>query len=148
MESTTVAVDLAKDVIEIAVQGDGVMERRRLSRKAFGEFLVKRPRCRIVMEACGGAHHWARLAMGQGHDVKLLPAIYVRAYRRRRALDPERLDYYQVAAGLRQLVRAGESRRRSAGAPPGGLDASPFAARLLAHARRVTGLHAALPRPA
>ena len=78
----------------------------------------------------------------------LLAARYLAGYRRRRVIPTERLDYYQVAAGLRQLVRAGESRRRSAGAPPGGLDASPFAARLLAHARRVTGLHAALPRPA
>ena len=78
----------------------------------------------------------------------LLAARYLAGYRRRRAIPVERLGYYQVAAGLRQLVRAGESRRRSAGASPGGLDASPFAARLLAHARRVTGLHAALPRPA
>jgi len=79
----------------------------------------------------------------------LLAARYLAGYRRRRVIPTtERLDYYQVAAGLRQLVRAGESRRRPDGAPPRGLDASPFAARLLAHARRVTGLDAALPRPA
>lgn len=87
MQSTTVAVDLAKDVIEIAVQGDHATERRRLSRKAFGDFLVQRPQSRIVMEACSGAHHWGRIASAQGHEVKLLPAMYVRAYRRRNKTD-------------------------------------------------------------
>ena len=87
----------------------------------------------------------------------LLAARYLAGYRRRRAIPVERLGYYQVAwwfvlvpgGVFEHLPRVGlrhESRRRSDGAPPRGLDASPFAARLLAHARRVTGLDAALPR--
>jgi aminoglycoside phosphotransferase (APT) family kinase protein len=66
---------------------------------------------------------------------------YLARYRRGRAVDGARLAYYQVAVALRALVRAGESRRRGV---PTRLDASPYAARLLAHARRVTGIEATL----
>ena len=66
----------------------------------------------------------------------LLARRYLAAYRRQRPIDDARLAYYQVAAALRALVRAGESRRGLAG-PPTDLDASPYAARLLAYARRV-----------
>jgi aminoglycoside phosphotransferase (APT) family kinase protein len=72
----------------------------------------------------------------------LLARRYLARYRRQRPVDAASLAYYQVAAGLRALVRAGESRRRGA---PTGLDASPYAARLLAHAARVTGVEATLP---
>jgi transposase len=89
MNATTVAVDLAKDVIELAVaDGAGrVVERRRVGRKAFSVFLATHLKRRIVMEACGGAHHWARVARAAGHDVRLLPAQYVRPYRRRNKTD-------------------------------------------------------------
>jgi aminoglycoside phosphotransferase (APT) family kinase protein len=75
----------------------------------------------------------------------VLASRYLSRYRRRRPIDEARLAYYQVASGLRQLVRAAESRRRADGVPAGGLDASPFAARLLADASRVTGLSLSLP---
>jgi aminoglycoside phosphotransferase (APT) family kinase protein len=71
---------------------------------------------------------------------------YLAGYRRRRPIARERLAYYEVAAALRALVRAGESRRRAAGAPPPSpLDRSPFAARLAAHASRVCGVDVTLP---
>ncbi len=82
---TTVAVDLAKSVFELAI-GDGqgrVTERKRLSREAFSRFFIKRPPCRIVMEACGTAHHWARTFQAMSHEVKLLPPQHVRPYVRR-----------------------------------------------------------------
>lgn len=69
----------------------------------------------------------------------LLARRSLAAYRRRRPIDEARLAYYRVAAALRALVRAGESRRGLAGAPTG-LDASPYAARLLAYSRRVIEL--------
>jgi len=89
MECTTVAVDLAKDVIEVAVAGPGgrITERHRLGRRDFSQFLATRPRCSMVMEACGGAHHWARTAKTCGHDVRLIPAQYVRPYCRRNKTD-------------------------------------------------------------
>lgn len=89
MHSTTVAVDLAKDVFEVAVQSEtGRIERRdRLSRTGFGRFLAGQRPSRVVMESCGGSHFWARQAQAQGHEVTMLPALYVRAYRRRNKTD-------------------------------------------------------------
>jgi aminoglycoside phosphotransferase (APT) family kinase protein len=73
----------------------------------------------------------------------LLARRYLAAYRRARPIDDRRLAYHQVAAGLRALVRGAESRRGLAGAPTG-LDASPYAVRLLARARALTGVEATL----
>jgi transposase len=89
MNATTVGVDLAKNVFEIAladVRGH-IVERQRLSRARFDRFFVNRSACRIVMEACGSAHHHARRLSSQGHDVLLLPALYARAYVRRNKTD-------------------------------------------------------------
>ena len=66
----------------------------------------------------------------------LLARRYLASYRRQRPIDDARLAYYQVAAALRALVRAGETQRGLAGVPSD-LDASPYAARLLAYSRRV-----------
>jgi transposase len=82
MNATTVAVDLAKNVFELAV-ADGewrIVERHRLNRARFVRFFVRRPRCQVVMEACGSAHHWARRLLAEGHTVRLLPAHYVKPY--------------------------------------------------------------------
>jgi transposase len=82
MHATTVAVDLAKDVFELAfadAQGR-VIERKRLSRKAFARTLEQRPALRVLMEACGSAHYWGRRFQRQGHTVRLIPARDVRPY--------------------------------------------------------------------
>jgi aminoglycoside phosphotransferase (APT) family kinase protein len=77
---------------------------------------------------------------------RLLAARYLAGYRRRRPVDPPRLAYYEVAAALRALVRGGEVRGGTPGAPPpSALDRSPYAARLLARVARITGLEASLP---
>ena len=76
----------------------------------------------------------------------ILAARYLRGYRRRCPIDSRRLAYYEVAAVMRALVRAGESRGRAAGGPPPtALDRSAYADRLLAHAAGITGLAASLP---
>jgi transposase len=82
MKTTTIAVDVAKSVFEIAVseRPGRVMERRRLSRGAFLEFFAKRPPATILMEACGSAHHWGRQLGSLGHQVVLLPPHAVRRY--------------------------------------------------------------------
>ena len=104
MNITTVAVDLAKSVFELAVSdGPGrVAERKRLSREAFGKFFVNRGPCRVVMEACGTAHFWARTFRALGHEVKLLPPQHVRPYVRRNKTD--RAD----AAALLEADRCGD----------------------------------------
>jgi len=85
MNITTVAVDLAKSVFELAF-GDGqgrVTGHKRLSKDAFAAFFVNLPPCRVVMEACGTAHFWARTLQALGHDVRLLPPRPVRPCVRR-----------------------------------------------------------------
>jgi hypothetical protein len=62
MNATTVAVDLAKNVFELAV-ADGnwrVIERARLTRTQFERWFANREVGLVVMEACGSAHHWGR----------------------------------------------------------------------------------------
>ncbi len=104
MNSTTVAVDLAKNVFELAVADADwrIGERCRLSRTKFAQFFVNRPPCNVVMEACGSAHHWARRIAAAGHDVRLLPAHYVKAYVKRNKTD--RAD----AAALIEAARCAE----------------------------------------
>lgn len=82
MNLTTIAVDLAKDVFEVAVADRRyqIVERHRLTRSQFERFIGQRERSLWVMEACGGAHHWARTLSGLGHEAKLLPPAYVRPY--------------------------------------------------------------------
>lgn len=82
MHATTVAIDLAKEVFELAftdAQGR-VLERKRLSRKAFARVMEQRPPLRVLMEACGSAHYWGRRFERQGHAVRLIPARDVRPY--------------------------------------------------------------------
>jgi len=85
MESTTIAVDLAKNVFEIAVSRfpGKVAERYRLSRKKFLRFFAQRAASRVLLEACGSAHFWARELSKLGHEVVLLPPHLVCAYRSR-----------------------------------------------------------------
>lgn len=104
MDATTVAIDLAKDVFELAFadRGGRIVERKRLSRAAFSRCLANRPPLRVVMEACGSAHHWARVFQMQGHAVRLLPAREVRPYVHGNKTD--RAD----AAGILEADRCGQ----------------------------------------
>ena len=89
MNATTVAVDLAKNVFELAVADANwrVIEHQRLTRAQFERWFANREVGRVVMEACGSAHHWARWLGERGIAVKLLPAQYVRAYVKRNKTD-------------------------------------------------------------
>jgi transposase len=89
MNATTVAVDLAKSVFQLAVADSNwkLIESHRLSRTQFEKWFPNRQVGLVVMEACGSAHHWARWLAGLGIEVKLLPAAYVRAYVKRNKTD-------------------------------------------------------------
>lgn len=106
MNFTTVAVDLAKSVFEIAVADADwrIVERQRLNRTRFAAFFVHQAPCLVVMEACGSAHYWARRIAACGHEVRLLPAQYVRAHVRRNKTD--RAD----AAALIEAARCADIR--------------------------------------
>jgi len=81
-EHTTIGVDLAKSVFELAVSDrpGAVSLRRRLTRGQFSSFLAAQAPATIVMEACGTAHFWGRTAQSYGHRVVLLPPHAVRPY--------------------------------------------------------------------
>lgn len=106
MNATTVAVDLAKSVFQLAVadQAWRVVETHRLTRTQFERWFANRDVGLVVMEACGSAHHWARWLNGLGIEVKLLPAQYVRAYVRRNKTDAA------DAAALLEAARASDMR--------------------------------------
>lgn len=82
MNATTYGVDIAKSVMQLHwVEADGgEIKRKKLARAKFSEFFAQRVPARVVMEACGGAHHWARTLTALGHQVELLPAGQVRAF--------------------------------------------------------------------
>jgi transposase len=104
MDATTIGVDLAKNVFEVAVANGAwrIVARHRLTRSQFDRFLREQPPAHVVMEACGTAHFWGRLAQAMGHRVTLLPAQYVRPYVRRCKTD--RTD----AEALLEAVRSGQ----------------------------------------
>jgi transposase len=89
MEHTTIAVDLAKSVFQVAVshRAGRVDEERRLTRERFLTFFAQQPPATVVFEACGSAHYWARQLQPFGHTVRLLPAHDVRRYVRRNKTD-------------------------------------------------------------
>jgi len=89
MNATTVAVDLAKSVFELAVADAqwNVSERARLTRRQFERWFHNRAVRLVVMEACATAHYWARMLRRRGIEVRLLPAQYVRAYVKRNKTD-------------------------------------------------------------
>jgi transposase len=89
MEHTTIAVDLAKSVFQVAIshRPGHVDEERRLSRSRFLTFFSHQPPATVVFEACSSAHHWARQLQPFGHTVRLLPAHEVRRYVRRTKTD-------------------------------------------------------------
>lgn len=89
MEHTTIAVDLAKSVFQVAVshRPGRVDEERRLTRERFLTFFAQQPPATVVFEACGSAHYWARQLQPFGHTVRLLPAHDVRRYVRRNKTD-------------------------------------------------------------
>jgi transposase len=82
MEIATIGIDLSKTtfhVIGLNPRGEIVL-RRKLSRKQLLLYTANRQRMLIGMEACGGAHYLGRALREQGHDVRLMPAQYVKPY--------------------------------------------------------------------
>ena len=89
MEQTTIAVDIAKSVFQVAVSSrrGSIETERRLSRDRVLTYFAQQPPAKEVLEACGSAHHWARQLQHLGHTVRLLPAHDVDRYVRRNKTD-------------------------------------------------------------
>jgi len=88
-EITTIGLDLAKHVFQvhgIDAQGTTVL-RKQLRRAQVLAFFSRLPRCLVGLEACATAHYWARELRALGHEVRLMPAQYVKAYIKRNKHD-------------------------------------------------------------
>ncbi len=86
---STIGLDLAKNVFQLhGVDASGaVVLRRQLRRAAVEKFFAKLAPCLVGMEACGSAHHWARVISRHGHEVRLMPPAYVKPYVKRNKND-------------------------------------------------------------
>ena len=88
-EITTIGLDLAKHVFQVhGVDASGApVVRKRLRRSEVLAFFARLPGCLVGMEACATAHYWARELRAVGHEVRLMPAQYVKAYVKRNKND-------------------------------------------------------------
>lgn len=84
-----IGLDIAKHVFQAhgADASGEVVFRKRISRARLLPFFAAQPRCRVVLEACGGAHHWARELARLGHDVRLIAPAYVKPFVKRQKND-------------------------------------------------------------
>jgi len=89
VKNTTIAIDLAKSVFEVGISDrpGHVVAKHRLSRDEIVRFMANQQTTTVVMEACSSAHYWGRTFQSFGHDVKLLPPLYVRPYVQRSKTD-------------------------------------------------------------
>jgi transposase len=88
-EITTIGLDLAKNVFQVhAVDATGtVVIRRQIRRAQMMLFFSRLAPCLIGMEACAGAHYWARELAKLGHEVRLIPPSYVKPFVKRGKTD-------------------------------------------------------------
>ena len=89
MNATTIGLDLAKSIFQVhGEDGQGrIVFQKKLRRGQLDAFFAKHPRCVVAMEACGSAHYWGRTIAALGHEVRLIPAAYVKPFVRRQKND-------------------------------------------------------------
>ncbi|WP_380878616.1 IS110 family transposase [Sphingomonas sp. DBB INV C78] len=85
----TIGLDIAKNVFHAhgADECGAMVFSRKLTRVKLLDFFVGQPVCVVALEACGGAHHWARELQAMGHDVRLIPPAYVKPFVKRNKND-------------------------------------------------------------
>lgn len=101
-----IGIDLAKRSFQLhGARADGaVVFRKKLSREKLLGFLALQPPCLLAMEACASAHHWGRKIAQLGHDVKLIPPVYVKPFVKRQKNDASDAEAICEAA-LRPTMR-------------------------------------------
>ena len=117
-EVSTIGLDIAKNVFH----AHGVDERgralfsRKISRTKLLDFFSGQPRCVVALEACGGAHHWARELRDMGHDVRLIPPAYVKPFVKRHkndAIDAEAICEAAQRPNMRFVAIKSEDQQAS-----------------------------------
>jgi transposase len=88
-EVSMIGLDLAKNVFQVhGVDALGaIVLRRQLRRGQVEKYFAQLAPTKVGMEACGSAHHWARVISRYGHEVRLMPPIYVKPYVKRNKND-------------------------------------------------------------
>src|SRR6056297_1023021 len=104
--ASIIGIDLAKNVFQLhGAAADGtIVFRKKLSRPQFARFMADQPPCRVAMEACASAHHWARQMTRQGHEVRLIAPHYVKPFIKRQKNDAADAEAI-VEAALRPTMR-------------------------------------------
>lgn len=109
MQSTAtrpvVGMDIAKNVFQLHFidSETGEIQRLKLRRDKVSAFFARREKSLVAMEACGGAHHWARTLQALGHEVRLLPAQHVKPFVLRDKTDARDAQAIWVAAQQRHI---------------------------------------------
>lgn len=100
MSISIIGLDIAKNVFQAhAEDASGrVVLQRRLSRSKVKAFFEKLPPCIVAMEACGTSHSWGRVLREFGHEVRLIPAGYVKPFVKRNKNDARDAAAICVAA--------------------------------------------------
>jgi len=100
-----IGFDLAKQVFQAhgADASGATLFRRKLRRAEVLPFFRKMPSCIVAMEACGGAHHWAREISALGHEVRLVPPAYVKPFVKRGKTDAADAEAISEAAARKSM---------------------------------------------
>jgi transposase len=116
---TTIGLDIAKQVFHVhgADASGAALFSRRLTRAKLLGFFASQPHCLVAMEACGGAHHWARELGRLGHEVRLIAPAYVKPLVKRQkndARDAEAICEAAQRPGMRFVAVKDEAQQASA----------------------------------
>jgi transposase len=128
------AIDLAKGSFQVcAVGSDGtILPNRAMSRTRLATLPAERPACVVAMEACATSHHWGRIAQAYGHEVRLVPAAYVKPFVKRQkndCADAEAIAEVALRPAMRFVaMKSAETQARapSIGLEPMAPDERPF----------------------
>jgi transposase len=118
MNVSIIGLDIAKNVFQVhGEDAEGkVVVQKRLGRKRMIEFFSKLPPCLVALEACGTSHYWGRTLRALGHEVRLIPAAYVRPFVKRNKTDARDAAAICVAArrpDMRQVAIKSEEQQAS-----------------------------------